>query len=247
MAICPKDAIRVEGRFLDYKDFFPLPKKEEATSYTDLMNLFKRRRSIREYKDKPVEKELIDKVIEAAKTAPMGIPPSDVNIVVMDSKEKVRQFAVDFCKYLENMQWFVSKWFQTLMWPFWSKSTYNMFKDFLRPLVYGYINSMKEGTNHVTYDAPAAIYFYGSPYTDPGDPYIAATYAMIAAESLGLGTCLIGGVHPFTLNGSPAKKFREMYNIRYKSKAGLIVIMGYPKYKFRKGIWRSFAHVDSLN
>ncbi|MFZ4465107.1 MAG: nitroreductase, partial [Bacteroidales bacterium] len=46
------------------------------------------------------------------------------------------------------------------------------------------------------------LYFYGSPYADPADPLIAATYAMIAGESLCLGTCMIGAVHPFIQNGS---------------------------------------------
>jgi len=247
VAICPNDAITVEGRFNAYNQLFQLPKKEDTASYNQLTNLLQHRRSTRDFKDKPVEKVLLDKIIAAAETAPVGLPPSDVNILLMESKEKVRQFAVDFCKYLEGMQWFVSKWFQTLMRPFWSKATYKMYKDFLRPLVHGYINSMKEGNDHVTYDAPAALYFYGSPYSDPADPIIPATYAMIAAESLGLGSCMIGGVHPFTINGGLAKKFREKHNIHYKSKEGLILIIGYPKYKFKKGIRRSFANIDSLN
>ncbi len=84
-----------------------------------------------------------------------------------------------------------------------------MFRDFIKPLIDVYTGYMKKGENMVTYDAPLALYFYGSPYTDPADPLIAATYAMTAAESLGLGTCMIGGVHPFIQSGGAAKKFRE--------------------------------------
>jgi len=247
MAICPKDAIKVEGRHLSIDDLFPLPNKKEVTTYDEVLKLLQHRRSIRDFKDKPVEKELIKEVIEAAKTAPMGLPPSDVNILVMENKESVRQFAKDFCNSLESMKWFVSNWFLTLMRPFWGKSTDDMFRGFLKPLVEGYTGAMKEGKNFVTYDAPAALYFYGSPYADPADPIVVATYAMVAAESLGLGTCMIGGVHPFIQKGSAAKKFREKQNIRYKSKEGLIVLLGYPKFKFRKGIKRSFANVDYLS
>ena len=247
MAICPKDAIKVEGRYLSFDDLFPLPKKDEAASYEHVLKLLQHRRSIRDFKDKPVEKELIEKVIEAARTAPMGLPPSDVNILAMENKESVRKFAEDFCKHLESMKWFVSKWFIMIMRPFWGKSNHEMFKGFLRPLVHGYINAMKEGKNYVTYDAPAALYFYGSPFTDTADPIVVSTYAMIAAESLGLATCMIGGVHPFIQSGGPAKKFRQLYNIRFKSKEGLIVLLGYPKFKFRKGIRRSFAGVHYLN
>ncbi len=247
MAICPKDAIKIEGRFTSEADLFPLPEKEKAAGYESILALYQRRRSIREFRDKPVEKEMIDKVLDAAMTAPMGLPPSDVGVVVLGSKEKVRQFAKDYCTYLEKIKFFVSKGFLAIMRPFWGKAGDEMFRGFLRPLVHGYIRSMKAGNNFVTYDAPVAMYFYGSPYCDPADPIIAATYAMIAAESLGLGTCMLGGVHPFIQKGKSAKLFREKYGIKFTSREGLIVIMGYPAVKYQKGIKRTFANVHHLN
>jgi len=247
MAICPQDAITIEGRFTSGDDLFPLPDQEKAADYESVLNLYKRRRSIREFKDKPVEQELIEKVLKAAMTAPMGLPPSDVGVAVLASKEKVRQFAMDYCTYLEKIKFFVSKPFLAIMRPFWGKAGDEMFRGFLRPLVHGYIRSMKAGDNFVTYDAPVAMYFYGSPYCDPADAIIAATYAMIAAESLGLGTCMLGGVHPFIQKGKAARKLREKYGIRYPSREGLIVIMGYSKVKYRKGINRTFANVLTMN
>lgn len=247
MAVCPKDAIKVEGRHLSYSDIFSLPNKEEVASYDQFLKLLQRRRSVRDFKDKTVEKELIEKIITVAKTAPMGLPPSDVSILVMENKEKVRQFAKDFCDSLESMKWMTSNWFLTLMRPFWGKSTDRMFRGFIKPLIKGYTENMKAGKNYVTYDAPAALYFYGTPYADPADPIIPATYVMIAAESLGLATCMIGGVHPFSQKGGAAKKFRDKQNIRFKSQEGLIVLIGYPKIKYKKGIKRSFANIDWVN
>jgi nitroreductase len=141
------------------------------------------------------------------------------------------------------MKWFVSGWFLALMRPFWGKATDEMFKGFIRPLFKIYPGKMRENINVVNYDAPLAIYFYGSPYTDPADPIIAASYAMIAAESLGLASCMLGAVHPLIQNGSKARKFREKYNIKYTSREGLIVAFGYPTVHFKKGIRRSFADV----
>lgn len=69
MALCPKGAIKIEGRFTSPDDLFPLPDKSGMASYDALLKLFQRRRSIREFKDKPVEQELIDKIIAAASTA----------------------------------------------------------------------------------------------------------------------------------------------------------------------------------
>lgn len=251
MAVCPSGAIEIHGREISPADMFDLPRKENAASYDQVLSLYERRRSVRKFKDRNVEPEIIEKILKAAKTAPMGLPPSDVHVMVLDSKEKTRAFAKDFCDYLEGMKWFVSGWFLALMRPFWGKANDEMFKGFIRPLFKVYPEKMREDINVVNYDAPLAMYFYGSPYTDPADPIIAATYAMIAAESLGLGTCMLGAVHPLIQNGSKARKFREKYHIKFTSREGLIVIFGYPSVKFKKGIRRTFAsdetEIVSLN
>lgn len=241
MAVCQTGAIEIYGRTISPDDLFDLPFKKNTANYEQLLSLYQHRRSIRKFKDRNVEPEIIKKILTAAKTAPMGLPPSDVHVMVLESKEKTRAFAKDFCDYLENMKWFVSGWFLALMRPFWGKTNDEMFKGFIRPLFKIYPEKMKEDVNVVNYDAPLAMYFYGSPYSDPADPIIAATYAMIAAESLGLGTCMLGAVHPLIQNGSKARKFREKYHIKYTSREGLIVAFGYPVIRYSKGIKRSFA------
>jgi ferredoxin len=244
MAVCPTGAIEIHGRTISPDDLFDLPPKDSAANYSQTLSLLQRRRSIRRFNNKHIEPEIIEKILDAAKTAPMGLPPSDVSVLILDSKEKTRAFAQDFCSYLESMKWFVSDWFIALMRPFWGKSNDEMFKGFIKPLFKIYIGGMNEGNNLVNYDAPLAMYFYGSPYTDPADPIIAATYAMIAGESLGLGTCMLGAVHPLIQNGKKAKKFREDHGIRFKSREGLFVIFGYPELKFSKGIKRTFAGIN---
>lgn len=244
MAICPQEAIKIRGRCLTPDDILTLPEPQENASYEEVLSLLLQRRSIREFKEVSVEKEIIEKVIEAAKTSPMGLPPSDVNLLVFDSPAKVRQFAEDFCDYLEGIKWLVSGWFLALMRPFWGKTNDELFRGFVRPTIDLYLDNMKKGINLVNYDAPVAMYFYGSPYADPADPIVAATYAMIAAESLGLGTCMLGAVHPFIQYGKGAQKFRQKYGIRFKSREGLFVIMGYSKVEYQKGIRRTFASID---
>jgi ferredoxin len=247
MAICPAGAISVNGRCLSPDDLFPIPDKSEMPSYETLIKLFQRRRSIREFKDKPVEKELVDKILAAAATSPMGIPPSDVNILVIDGKEKVFQFSKDYCEFLVNLKWMVSPVGLVFVRLFYGKENHELFRDFIKPLIDTYTGYMKKGENMVMYDAPLALYFYGSPFTDPADPLIASTYAMIAAEALGFGTCMLGGIHPFIQSGKAAKKFREKQGIRFKSREGLFLIIGYPGVKYQHGIMRTFANVDYLN
>jgi nitroreductase/NAD-dependent dihydropyrimidine dehydrogenase PreA subunit len=243
MAVCPQMAITINGRTLSPDDLFKLPEIKDKPKYEQLMALLQRRRSIREFTDKKVEPEIIENILEAAVTSPMGIPPSDVHVLVFDSKEKNHQFARDYCELLKSTSWFVSKWFLALMRPFWGKTNDEMFRLFIRPLFDLYTGEMEKGINMVSYDAPLMIYFYGSPYADPADPVIAATTAMYAAESLGLGTCMLGGIHPMIQHGSKAKKFREQHGIKYASREGLFVIFGYPSVRYRKGLKRTFASV----
>jgi hypothetical protein len=63
-----------------------------------------------------------------------------------------------------------------LMRPLWGKETDELFKGFLKPLFRVYTtDGMDKGVNTINYDASLAMYFYGSPYSDPADPIIAAT------------------------------------------------------------------------
>jgi len=247
MAICPTGAIKIEGRTLSPNQLFDLPPKESAATYEQQLSLFQRRRSVREFQDRNVEPEVIEKILAAARTAPMGLPPSDVNVLILDSKEKSLAFVKDFCDYMKGMRWLVSGWFLALMRPFWGKANDEMFRGFVRPVFDIFPGYMNKGINVVTYDAPLTMYFYGSPFTDPADPIVAATYAMIAGESLGLGTCMLGAMHPLIQNGGKAKKFREAHGIKYASREGLFVIFGYPAVKYKKGIERTFASVTTLN
>lgn len=244
MAVCPQGAVEVTGRTLSPADIFTLPEARSAAGHDSLLALMQRRRSIREFRDEPVSPEDVRQILQAAMTAPMGLPPSDVHVLVLDSREKVRAFAEDFCLHLEAMRWFFSGWFQGLMRPLWGKAFADLFRGFVRPLFEVYTKNMRRGVNLVTYDAPLAMYFYGSPYADPADPVVAATYAMLAGESLGLGTCMLGGVHPFIQHGRRAAEFRKRHGIRHKSPEGLFVIFGHPAVRYAKGIRRSFASVD---
>lgn len=241
MAICPSDAIEIHGRFLSPDQLFSLPDKAEGATYRQVNTLFQRRRSVREFQDREVEPHLLEKILSAARSAPMGLPPSDVHVLILDSKTKTRAFAKDFCEYLKEIKWFVSGWFLTLMRPFWGKTNDALFRNFVRPAFSTYTENMEEGLNLVNYDAPMALYFYATPWADPADPIVAATFAMIAAESLGLGTCMLGAIHPLIQNGKRAKKFREKQGIKSHSREGLFVIFGYPAVEYKKGITRTFA------
>jgi len=247
MMVCPTGVIAIEGRTLSPMQLFDLPDKKIVPNYESLLAMLQRRRSIREFKDVPVEKEKIDKILDAAQTAPMGLPPSDVHVLVLENKKQVRSFAEDFSGYLKGIRWLSSNWFLTLMRPFMGKANYEMMHNFVKPVFDIYVDDMDKGNNWINYDAPVAMYFYGSPYSDPADPIIAATYAMLAGEALGLGTCMLGAMHPFIQQGKKARLFRERWGIKYASREGLVVIFGYSKVHYHQGVKRTFADIHRVS
>jgi len=242
MAICPTGAIEVSGREMSPEDRIDFTTEmRDKSSYEQLKNLMIGRRSIRDFKDQKIGEELIEKIIEAAVSAPMGLPPSDVRLVVFKGREQVREFSFDVIDYFRKIRWMFSNsvvW----IWRLFGKEAYQMMKSFAQPMVRFFMESKDKSQNYLLYDAPLAIYFMASPYSDPADPHIPATYAMLAAESLGLGSCMIGSVHPMIQYG--AKTLKRKWKIPEKTPSGIIVIFGYPKYKFKSGIRRSFADVS---
>ena len=243
MAICPAGAISVRGRNLAPEDLFPLPPRGSAADFSSLQALLQRRRSVREFLPDPVPPEQIQAILDAARTAPAGVPPSDVNVLVLDSLEKSRAFTHDFCEHLKTLRWLTAPWFLTLMRPFWGRANHELFRNFVRPALAAFTGSMDAGENIVTYDAPLLMYFYASPWADPADPVVAATLAMLAGEALGLGTCMIGSIHPLVQWGGSAARFRQRHGIAHKSREGLVVLFGHSQVHYERGIERSFASI----
>jgi len=240
-AICPNGAIKILGREFHPEDIIDLPSKDKSSTYEQLHSTMLRRRSVRDFKDKPVEPEIIDKIIRSCSTAPMGIPPSDVSLLILQGKDKVREFTGDFLGYVKKMKWMFPV-MTTLFRPFFSKIELKQFKEFVIPLYSILIEKWEEGEDFLLYDAPLVIYFYGNPYADQVDSYIPATYSMLVAESLGLGSCMIGSIAPMIKKGGD--QIKKKYGIDLKSKDGVFVIYGYPKYKYHKAIKRTFAKVN---
>lgn len=240
MCVCPQECIGITGRDMSSADVVPLPPPESRASFEQFYSLLLSRRSIRNFKDKAVEPEVIARIVDLAATAPMGLPPSDVEILVLDSREKVREFADDIITVIEKSRWLFSPLVNLLLRPFLGKEYYESVESFIRPAVDIFVEERAQGHDYLLYDAPLAMFFHTSPYADPADPLVAATYAMLAAESLGLGSCMIGTPAYFI---KYSKKLKQKYQIPNKNQAGIVVIFGYPRIKFRKALQRRLSKV----
>ncbi len=243
MMVCPEGSVKVTGRGLRLEDIVPLPAPESKATPESLEALMLARRSIRHFQDRPVEPELIERIISMASTAPMGIPPWDVGIVAVNGADKVRELAGEVVKGYQGMLKIFKPWVISLMRPVLGKSTCEQFRDFVLPLAHSYTGQWKAGRDVVFYGAPALLIFHHSPFAGETDATIACTYAMLAAESLGLGNVMIGGAPPIIQRN---KALCKRLGIPDGSKPSIILILGHPAVHFRRAVRRSFNAVNRI-
>ena len=238
MAICPQGCITVNGRDLTPGDLLDLPPRPERASFEQLHNLLLARRSVRAFAEREVEEELLEKILAAVSTAPMGLPPSDVEILVFRGRDKVQEFAADMVECMARSRRFFTGVMGLLLRPFWSKAMREMVGSFLLPVMGVFIQGRKEGKDWLFYDAPLVLYFHASAYADPFDSVVAATYAVLAAESLGLGSCFIGTPSHFLKRD---RTLLAKYAIPATNQHGIAVAMGHPKLRYARALKRRLA------
>lgn len=242
MMVCPLDCISVTGRRLHQENIVDLPPQAEKATAAQLSALLLTRRSIRSYTGGDVPREVIYRVIAAAATAPMGIPPWEVGVTVFHGRDKVAELAKDTTdSYRGLLKLFDNVAVKQLSRLFMKKSVWEQFQSFILPLGRILVEGRERGKDYVFYDAPAAIMFHASPYGDNADAFIACTYAMLAAESLGLGTCMIGCSAPVV---GRRKELLKKYGLPEGNSPKIVLIMGYHSSPHRKAIRRQF---QSLN
>jgi nitroreductase/NAD-dependent dihydropyrimidine dehydrogenase PreA subunit len=239
MAVCPSGAIRVSGRGIRPEDRIELPSPDHRATADQLEALATARRSMRRFQPREVPREVLERIVRVATTAPMGIPPHEVGVVVFADRAKVQAFAEEACGSFERMGRFFHPIVLAMMRPFIGKYQYEAFRDFIRPLLLMLPRMRKQGRDVFTYDAAAAVLFHVGPMGDPADCAIVATYAMLAAESLGLGSCMLGTSVALTRD----KRLKTKYGIPEENKVGVTLVLGYPAVEFRHGICRRLASV----
>jgi len=231
MMVCPTGAITVSGR-------------GERANVNQLEALMRARRSVRHFRESPVDPKLVERVVELASTAPMGIPPWDVGCVSVIGREEVRRVAGKIIKGYEGFLQIFRPWLLAVMRPFIGKMKYEIFAGFIHPLAQTYVDEHRKGHDKLFYDAPALLIFHHSPYTDVLDAGIACTYAMLAAESLGLGSTIIGGAPPILQRN---RALRRRLGIPDSNTPSVALILGHPAVRFHKTIRRRFAHLSTID
>ena len=222
MNVCPTDAIKIAK--YNYEDnFLKLP--ENNVDYKKYIDFISTRRSIRNFNEKPVEKEVIEKILASLNFAPYGAEPNKVEITVINNRDKIEKTLPAIEKFLDN----IIKWIDN---PIISRiikykkgiETYNTLKNHLYPISKSGNYKLRYG-DRITRGAPTLIIFHADKGAEEhtNNSLIYATYTMFAIHSLGLGGTM-NGIIPAAINKE--KAIKEMFNIHEQNEAVISIMFG---------------------
>lgn len=215
IAICPAQALCLNGAAPEKVNTDLLPKPEQMKEF------LKCRRSIRKFKDKAIERDILKSLANISKYAPTN--NHEMDIIIVDDKILIEQLESECISFINKM-----------------------YKIFYKPkIVFGLLRRIIPSINetdkvkiertlkrsNIFQNAPALIILLADsriPHTELSCQYALYNISLYA-QSLGIGTC-ISGAGKMIL--SKSKKIRELLTIPYNKKILGILFLGYPDVKF---------------
>jgi nitroreductase len=170
VAVCAYNALTHTG--LPQEPFLPVPKELPAPAVIDSFLIS--RRSVREFKDRPIAKETLEALLEVARRAPTAVNSQTLHWIVVNDGAKVHALSA------ETMNWLRTSDIGSARLEQWERGY-----DFIL-----------RGAPTVIMACTPADYGWGKQ-----DCSIALTFLELAAEARGLGVCWAGyltrvaGVH----------------------------------------------------
>jgi len=240
-AICPNDAIIHSGFPQGFIQ--PISLKNQPSS-EELLELLRTRRSMRVFQDKPVEKQQIEQIIDAARFAPTAHNTEATQYIVIQNKTIIEYLATATTKQLSMV---VKMAHNPLMKPLFSVMAGKQAESILEmvPLLERGMAVFKNGRDIILHNAPALIIFHADERTIMPDinVQLAIQNATLMARLLGLGSFYTG----FLLMACQRDKvIGRMIGLPKNHKVYGCLAIGYPKYEFKKWIERKKPEVSWL-
>lgn len=225
VAICPEDAIMLVG-FEDV-EIKPLP-SEKPVDGEKMMSLLRGRRSVRKYKDQPVSREDLDKIIHAASMAPSAHNWRSIKAYVYTDDKVIKKIS-DSVKRMYQLA--------NIALPIpgvniaFSMMGHNLHE--FRTIQHSSKNVIvsRSRGDRLFFGAKTMIAFTASRNDSfgAGDAWVAAQNAATYAETINVGTCYQGYA---TLIANWDPMTRSLFKIPMKEKIVALMTLGYPDVEY---------------
>ena len=231
VAVCPADAVRLEG--CPEEELRPYDPAACEVPAERLLNFMKFRRSIRQFQDRPVEEEKLEQLLEAARYAPTGGNRQMTRYILLErERAELGQLAMeslyraaarlDTDPALRGMEHYREKWLS--MYPAWQE----------------------RGEDGLFFHAPCVLVAVTDPRrsgTGRLDASLAASNVELMAHALGLGACYIGF---FTMAAAMEPRIFQRLGIRAGEEVVATLAIGYPNVRYVRTVNRNPADLTRL-
>ena len=209
VAVCPHGAM--SHTKVSLEDCASL-QKEFVINEDQAVQFLRSRRSIRQFKDMPVEDQKIQRLIEIARYAPTGSNTQLVEWRVFNGQDKVKALAK-----------LAADWARDLL----EKDP----KAVKSPYIPGIVAAWDAGYDVVLRGAPAMVLASAPKQDNNGmvNLTIALSYLDLAAPSMGLGACWAGLLQGALLNWPP---LQDAIGLPKNHTQHYPMMLGYPKAKY---------------
>jgi len=199
------------------------------------------RRSFRKFKDEPIDREVLEQVIEAARLAPSAHNTQTTSFLMVTDPQMHRRVVELTVKFLDGM----SKYYHH---PIKGRMARMMGGDFVRgvtemiPVFEGVVELANEGHDlPMLLQAPAWMVFYSDKSAGYGtvNASVAMENAMLMAQSLGLGSFYTGFLLVPTMRGF---LMHDLLGLDHEQEIHGALALGVPRVQYKK--WPSKKAAD---
>jgi nitroreductase/NAD-dependent dihydropyrimidine dehydrogenase PreA subunit len=242
-AVCPEDAPRFSR---GNEEFEPAPGKEEAPAPESFLRFLRRRRSLRVYRDKPVEREKLALILQAGRYAPTGSNRQGCHYTVARGRGILDQVCSLATRNLQEQGRRIQEAIdrhRRLQAPLAEEYAA---RQHLPPVWDRIARKWQEGVAQLLHQAPALVLIHtveGFSTTPEMDAGIASAQMTLMAETLGLGTCYIAFLI-WALKDS--QELRSLLQVPAGNRPLAAFTLGYADVAFLRLVARSPARVAWL-
>jgi nitroreductase/NAD-dependent dihydropyrimidine dehydrogenase PreA subunit len=231
LAVCPTNAVTAE----ETEGLYEFPEAKDPAkiaSYEILLKALRARRSIRRFQKRPIPRDQIELVLQAMRYAPSASNAQNWNYIVVTDPQQIQEFGKQVMKIFYSLRKVLK--LKQLLRVFVSGGTKLVLLDPKTPIsVDRHIRAFEAGKDLIFYDAPCVILSHAPAYGSMAgvDGGIALTHGMLAAQSLGLGTCWMGYAQEAVQRDGNLRKWLQIPKGRNCYGA---IALGYPAVKFHR-------------
>jgi len=241
-AVCPVGAIRVEA--LEHPFILTVAEVDDewlehgAFDTGQLVRLMRSRRSCRNFTDREVDRDLLEDLVKIGTTAPSGTNCQLWTFTILAARSEMVALGGHMARFYRDLNGMAAKpWLRLLSRIFGGNVLGHYYRRYFETVRQGLELWEREGVDTLFHGAAAAILVGGknSASSPMEDAILASQNIMLAAHSLGLGSCMIG----FAVEAIKRdRRIRKLLQVPDDESVYAFIALGYPAETYRQAAHR---------